>query len=161
MGNVFMGWRRKSGCVLLVMASFMVAMWVRSDFYGDFLRLGPNGSRTWYLASFQGSIKWIESIDVSGYISGSPPFRVSMVERYKSDETLMPIFGGGSDNRFEWQRKVLGVLVGAGTVGVGPNRFSMVLIPYGVITVPLTLLTSVLLLWPSGRAKKQLPQSPN
>lgn len=149
MREFFKGWQRKIGCLFLVMALAVTGMWMRSRVYGDFLRLTPLGSSNQFLASFQGSLKWINSTDTSGTISQAPRYRFSMEERYPDNESLMPIFGGGGQSPWTWHWQSSGFFVGETTMN--PFVVSLVQIPYWFVAIPLTLLSALLIIWPGRK----------
>lgn len=61
MRDLFQGWRRKVGCVALVMACIITGLWVRTLFFADQLQC-VIGGRTNYLISFRSGFCWM-SVD--------------------------------------------------------------------------------------------------
>lgn len=113
-------------------------------------------SSTQFLASFQGSIKWIQATDPTGAIWPSPPYRVSMKERYDADETFMPIYGG-MPITWKSQRNCFGVLIATGEVS--SHWVSIVLIPYWSVAIPLALLSAFLIVWKPQAKPKDTPDA--
>jgi len=57
MRDFFHGWRRKAGCVALVMACLFMAGWIRSRMFGDAF-LFPVGSRQNAIVALDGAVHW-------------------------------------------------------------------------------------------------------
>ncbi len=159
--QVFHGWRRKVGCVTLVMACVLATMWGRSLVYSDSVTVNRGTTTCDFIASFQGELKWIRSIDfapasqrlLNGIPTQVPPrYSFSADIRYvDADETLMPIFGGSG---IEWDGRLQFLGFQYGTGMVSGFRFQACLIPYWSVVLPLALLAAYLILVPS---RKQPP----
>lgn len=143
----FHGWRRKAGGAALVMACVLMGMWIRSLAFGDLFSFGQSGRGYHFPASFQGGLKWITSNDPLHSLN-PPRYVFSATERYASDETLMPVFGGDSTD-WRWHRHGVGFHFGTGTVS--GFQVTVGVIPYWFVTIPLTLLSAYLLLVPSRK----------
>ncbi|MDB5345258.1 MAG: hypothetical protein JWP89_3635 [Schlesneria sp.] len=166
MREFFRGWRRKVGCLTLVLACVLATMWGRSLVYGDSVTVNRGTMTCDFVASFQGELKWIRSTasapPSSSLLNGiptpvTPRYVLSMDFRYvDGDETLMPIFGG-SQIEWDWRQKVLGFQYGTGTVS--GFRFWTCLIPYWSVVLPLALLAAYLILWKPRKRDSGPPQS--
>jgi hypothetical protein len=182
MRDLFRPWQRKVGCGLLVLASAVLGLWMRSRIYGDFITLDRDDSGRQFVASFQGSLKWIlsrkvvlpvvksgpgegsggEELDESNLIMWGIPdpddilppwYAFSLPTRYQTDETLMPIFGG-TEYDWRWKRQTLGFL--AAEARIGDRQVSIWMIPHWALTLVLSLLSAALMLWP----RRQRPAEP-
>lgn len=149
MRTFFQSWRRKLGCVTLVMALAVTGMWMRSRVYGDFLTLKTVGSSSQFLGSFQGDLKWIKSVDSSGAVSQAPPYRFSMEERFPGNESFMPLFGGSLEAEWIWRWEQVGFLVG--DANLSGYVVSVVQIPYWSVAMPLTFVSAFLIIWPGRK----------
>ena len=58
MSDFFKGWRRKAGCVTLVLALLLMGAWGRSFGYDNWLILRGDDHTFNRLVSFQGSVDW-------------------------------------------------------------------------------------------------------
>ncbi len=157
MREFFRGWRRKVGCLTLVMACLVTGMWMRSLVYGDFVVVNRGVHSNDFLSSFQSGIKWIRSSEpplpeffgVNSIWLENPPvvsprYLFSTTDRFDTDETLMPVFGGSV---IEWQSHWNGVGFHFGTGLVSRRQFTVLLIPYWFVTMLVTLLSAYLILW--------------
>src|SRR4051812_36708326 len=57
MREFFRGWRRKAGCIALMMALLLTVAWTRSYFFNDEFHL-PYGQSTYFASSIHGRIGW-------------------------------------------------------------------------------------------------------
>ncbi|MEI8383777.1 MAG: hypothetical protein WCJ09_26925 [Planctomycetota bacterium] len=135
MGDFFHGWRRKAGCVTLVMACVVMAMWVRSHNMVDGITFSI-GDRHHAIGSMQHGIAWFgwdlihkdewgfqsHSVDELGFQSMS----LSMIVE-------------------EWNRS-------AQKAEANPNAWA---IRYWSIVLPLTLLSAYLILWKPRKRKAE------
>jgi hypothetical protein len=145
MREFFRGWRRKVGCATLVMACLVIALWIRSIYFVDELRLfcGNVCSRNqslelepanWDL-EFWASQKWVTySTDgqPSGYDADTDPH---------------------DPNHIVWYLHMLGI-----GIGKWPDGW-LLTIPYWSVVVPLTLLSAFLIL-SKPRRKKTAESAP-
>ncbi|MDB5345631.1 MAG: hypothetical protein JWP89_4008 [Schlesneria sp.] len=63
MREFFRGWRRKTGCITLVMACVVTGLWVRTLFFSDQFCFAI-GDRLHYVNSGQSGLSWL-SVDRS------------------------------------------------------------------------------------------------
>lgn len=135
----FRGWRRKAGCVTLVMACAVAGMWMRSfTIFEGFWALGPRGNHG--IFSVDGTLRWW-TID----------FTYRMKPRWYSTRIAgsREILDPWSDGQMEWQRRYAGFVIGSGyTEALGePVAKRLWIIPYWPLVLSLTLLSAYLLLW--------------
>jgi len=133
MGDFFHGWRRKAGCVLLVMATVLTALWLRSRTICDEVRFCVGGHQN-IIVSLDGCIVWCLWNE-----EWFPTFRW-----YASE------FGG------------LEIATVWGTINQSlVDMRELVLlqwtVPYWALFPPMTLLSAYLLLWPGKRPEKKTP----
>lgn len=165
MVSFFHGWRRKAGCVTLVMACVVTTLWVRSQARPEDAFL-PFGSQTTLQFLSQESV-----LTVRTFVS---PFRVGTADVGPDRLLLFGVFpprgpstGNVAFSADEINRRQLGTPY-AWTFqrgGFGLARFQddelslrvvIVTIPYWSIAIPLTLLSAYLILWkPRNRAANQ------
>jgi hypothetical protein len=73
MSTSFHGWRRKAGCVVLVMALALMALWVRSRSVSD-LAIVVVGQRLHTVCTSEGVVVWVgrdsHSLDRTQWLSG-------------------------------------------------------------------------------------------
>ena len=146
MREFFRGWRRKAGCVALVMALAVASAWARSYGTLDGIQV-PDWHRQYGIVSMNGGIQAAMCVPVpianrlvaSEWITGP----VTDAQRADYWSTL----------DVEWRQKWCGFDFGAATDVPTGVRFSFAVIPYWSTTIPLTLLSAYLLLWkPRKRA---------
>ena len=122
MREFFHGWRRKAGCVTLVVALLLMAGWLRSRNISDRIVIRRYGHVTEYLVSQQSGFGWSKEIYwnlIGAEMLTEVPYREWLGFRYGMK--LLP------DN-----------LVA---------KVNVRIIPYWSLTIPLTLLSAYLLLW--------------
>lgn len=143
MREFFRGWRRKAGCVTLVMACVVAGMWMRSQERFDLLTI-PTGSSSREVArSYKGRLYWFSYFESDpDYFDG---WRSGWQSEYESVE------GGHFD---DWVVSVTGV-TWSGFWGFEfahhehervNYKVSVRSVPYSYIVFPLTLLSAYLLL---------------
>jgi len=140
MGEFFKGWRRKMGCVTLVMASVFMVGWVRSMNILDSVSLPVGRHRLMQLwsghQSMTGVNEYHANIDVTWDHLGWGSVRVE-----ESDF---------DDIRMRWLWKWCGFGIADGIdYPVMPRSFrsaAILTVPYCALTTPLTLLSAFLLL---------------
>ena len=122
MREFFKGWRRKAGGGLLVMACGLVGMWVRSLYIYDTLA-APQLNRQHIIDSVNGHIWWTgcQSEPDWGFMSTALHQQLTTSEHFAMRWSLV----ANSEKL----------------------RLTQWVIPYWLITVPLTLLSAYLLLW--------------
>ena len=160
MREFFHGWRRKVGCVTLLIACALAGMWMRSLVYSDSVLLNRGVLANDFASSFQGGIKWVRSLDpliqspaVPQIVA--PRFQFSTTFRYDTDETLMPVFGG---DVIEWRSHWQGAGFHFGTGRVSGYQFTVAVAPYWFVTMLLTLMSAYLLLIPSRKRPTTVSQ---
>ena len=124
MGEFFHGWRRKVGCLTLVMACLFMAGWVRSRFVYDWIEVNTKPSRL-SISSGWGQIR----------LWGMSHQPTLPTYRYSIGEELIGIDVRGTP---EWRIDFAGFQLS--------DQFHLCFIPYWSITVPLTLISLWLLL---------------
>lgn len=168
MHTFFHGWRRKTGCILLMLACVMTTLWVRSFTRSEDAFL-PFGSQTTLQFLSQGSM-----LTVRKFVS---PFRVGTANVGPDRLTLFGVFppsglstGNVAFSADEINRQQLGTPYawtfkrgGFGLASFQDNDLSLRVviftIPYWALAVPLTLLSAYLLLVPSRQRQSTMSQS--
>lgn len=144
MREFFHGWRRKAGCVALVMACAMMVFWFRSYVVSNAIcYLGRD--RDHRVALESGHVSWSRS--VSDYsLEGSPagpdlrPHWISFPIPYEYPDPEPDVI----EYRYQWAGfKVETVVFNYEP----PARVSALQIPCWSIVLPLTLLSAYLFLW--------------
>ena len=149
MTNFFHGWRRKMGCVLLVMACGLGYGSVRSFETADAVSVyGPFGEEG--LWSWNGSLAWTSNKDA--------PYRVHMndreswVSRWREIDELT--------NRTTWRWRCCGFGVGDPYEPKFAERGCGIwIIPYWSAILPLTMFSAYLVFCPAKREAPHSPQS--
>jgi hypothetical protein len=149
MHDFFCGWRRKLGCVTLVMALAFVGGWVRSGMRHDFVTSDTSRSRYGF-TSFQGRLqlgRWTPH-------GNGPLLTWGSINAAESQEN--PVDENGAQKPFdpfefldvEWRWDWGGFHFGASMnrAKTRKKRVELWVVPYWSITVPLTLLSAFLLL---------------
>jgi len=143
MGEFFKGWKRKTGCVTLLMACVFMGGWVKS-FDADYLV----GFMQHSLNSINGGLIFERPAKQSSIQSNEFLFLSRNLKKYKF--LAAPFEGPTPDDK--WRRQWAGFVVAEyevavtlanGTVLLETNRFYRV--PYWSITIPLTLISLWLL----------------
>ena len=134
MGEFFRGWRRKVGCVVMVMAIVPAGMWMRTTFAVDHMRLSI-GNRSHTLLSSQGCFVWM-SYDASP----SP-------------------FGWGSDDISD-TRVPPSELVKLWRNALSALKVRIWYLPYMYSAIPLTLLSAYLILWKPRKSGRLVNSAP-
>lgn len=121
MREFFHGWRRKAGCIALLMASVLMACWIRSLRFTDSIAF-PIQTRQYIVSTYQGVVFWAGL--EAGFVEWScefskPPDEPLFAVR---DDQLLPTFES-TDGMEVWT------------------------VPYWSVTIPLTFLSAYLLLW--------------
>lgn len=133
MDEFFSGWRRKTGCVTLVLACVFATGWIRSLSTTDFFHcVSQEGSASDLGLSIGGYLGWEYWYDL--------PRPALRIPKWVSSDP-MPIHRLAEDHDMTWRVKCWGIEIG--TVA-GDTEF--VFVWYGWIVVPLTLLSAYLLL---------------
>jgi hypothetical protein len=127
------GWRRKTGCVALLMALMLMVGWLRSLTYFEGFSF-PGRTPTDYLLSWDSSLVWLRAPGL--------PFCSDKYPTYLCWKFL------GTDERIfqSTHRKWLWNWGGFGScVGID-HPGDMIVIPYWAVVIPLTFVAAFLLL---------------
>jgi len=147
MGEIFKGWRRKTGCILLVMGCVFACGWIRSRDHVDGMIIIPNTHSIHYITSGAGGLSWQADQELlkDGYLLDTPNWISFRTETGFDDFTWNFFQTGTIKTRIEW-----------GGFRFGRIRYddrdyslmdlSLWRIPYWSIVIPLTLLSAYLLL---------------
>jgi len=76
MTDIFYGWRRKAGCITLVMALLFMSVWIRSTFKGDFSRR-EWGPVSYVFISAEGEMKGLSWNSSGGFRGNDISFGLS------------------------------------------------------------------------------------
>lgn len=146
MGDFFHGWRRKAGCVTLVMACALTSEWTRSPTTDNEIPL----SRTVGFVSSHGSLT-VVVMDRGGH----------RAEWYPAQSDRIIYHTGRSWSK-KWRRTVAVVNLGTDEYGNAERVEDIARwcrVPYWSIVVPLTLLSAYLILWKPRKRGSGPPQS--
>jgi hypothetical protein len=144
MGGFFKSWRRKTGCVTLLMASMFATGWIRSLFVTDSLQLPSRLSLPKFLPKLVSSSDQSVVICFPARPNDDGRFLPSwIVDRFSSNSEFF------NHNYTDWPWRSCGFAIGKTT-----EQVRIFVIPYGSIVVPLTLLSSHLLLIKSRRERR-------
>jgi hypothetical protein len=165
MHTYFHGWRRKAGCVTLVMACVVTIAWGRSLFImDDFVFTPASETSSHLIASAGGLLRWdhttskhpffVEALVWDSYPLHSPDAE-KWLARYWDPDAAPEV--GAVDIKWKWEW--YGLRLGSGYQNylfdgdAVPADFAAIVIPYWCIAIPLTLLSAYLILWkPRKRA---------
>ncbi|WP_397570114.1 hypothetical protein [Schlesneria sp. T3-172] len=158
MREFFRGWRRKAGCVTLVMACNFAGGWLRTFYVGDGIDIGRV-----VVGSLEGSLVVVGSLEGSLVVVGS--LEGSLVVVGTMEESLyFPEWNCEEPRAAKEELKSLDEIVkGWRWCGVVCGRIdalsdrgaSVWIVPYVYLVVPLTLLSAYLLL-----SKPRQPKPP-
>lgn len=142
MREFFKPWRRKAGCVTLVMACVFMGVWVRSEITADWFYFSSGEFTNEGLISFRGNL--ICNRFRHSDKTGTP--REVIVERGESVWEFLFAHQLSNDDPFEWQQSwnICGIC--KRETAAPEFRLTALTIPYWSIVVPLTLLSAYLLL---------------
>ena len=146
MAEFFRGWKRKVGCVTLLMALMLVAGWVRSEAIRDFIMLDLNksdGNWDWVYSNRQ-RLFWQRTYDDPDYTRRMPYFKMQSLgipHRSNLDDHQ-------NSMDYLYRKRFFGFeLAWFSTYGSITQPYSRVIaVPYWSITIPLTSLSAWLLL---------------
>ena len=150
----FHGWRRKAGCVALVMACAVIGMWGRSQFYSDMVMSRVSGHDAVEIVLHEHFVCWNwiwdgEKGPKRRFVKDSRG-RIQATVSYLIDPKLTVDWDIGSDQRppmpdasysLNWIQFRLGLL------SVDPGEIRILTVPYWSVVWPLTLLSGFLILW--------------
>ncbi|MEI8019196.1 MAG: hypothetical protein WCH39_13415 [Schlesneria sp.] len=148
MGDFFHGWRRKTGCVTLLMAVAFMAGWVRSFSVGDDFKFASGLGHYFLLTSYSGEIqflRWEDRYPQPNFVFWRS-WRASEAH-WSQPEPLRDLTG------FNLSRVIRSTRF---TLMIAPTTTTQLIgfvCPYWVIVIPLTLLSGFLLLM-NGRVLK-------
>jgi hypothetical protein len=150
MGGFFKGWRRKVGCVALVMACALLGLSIRAQFVLDSFYFQFTESPPSY---------WLVTTGSGVYWDGSS--EVDMTTRSLSRWDTIPytpkqprdFTAWTPSDSVIWQRQWCGFYIGEIEASFGASSYWVV--PYWAMILPLTLLSAFLILWPQRRAPRQ------
>ncbi|MDB5347162.1 MAG: hypothetical protein JWP89_5539 [Schlesneria sp.] len=158
MREFFHGWRRKAGCVALVIALAMFELWMRSGLIEDRFLWNTNGLCHLF-NSESGGVSWTAynswKTTTKGSFFGDTWWQSKVIDadmchgwwQYKNEcET-------------HWEIQSLGFCFGSATKTWPGNdtRADYWLIPYWSLIIPLTLLSAYLILWKPRKRKTSAP----
>jgi hypothetical protein len=155
MREFFRGWRRKVGCVTLVMACVVMGLWIRGFHWQDSAEFCP--SRTIYTTSsgygyfaFQAFEFPARGAALSQSSVSTSPLRLLQMGWNSSLITeelgeFAPWKGAESEAHWKWQSFLVGT-ASFDTVNLNYSK-SYAIIPCWSIAIPLTLLSAYLILW--------------
>lgn len=134
MRDFFKGWRRKAGCVTLVMAWGLTGMWMRSFVVEDYLLIGRSRRWEYFLISSNSALCW------NAHHGWDPDPGSEMWQTFNAKWSSYPL-KGYKPLLFKWQ----GIEVAShyGTV------------PYSYAVLSLTLLSAYLILWKPRKLTEQ------
>ena len=153
MREFFHGWRRKAGCVTLMMACAVMGLWIRGQRFRDelaFASASGTEKEIHAIVSAAAGIMWIRERLPDWSMVQVTSFPVWNSHRYGDDDTSD--FSGETDTRGDslWRWKWCGFDLGQGNhYGkdlTGPT-ISYWIAPYWSIAIPLMLLSAYLILW--------------
>ena len=151
MGDFFYGWRRKIGCVTLVMACVFMSGWVSSIRASHAIAYSVTDTSLTQLTSRDATLtfRWILSeFPVRGFYGNNDklllvtPPNVHGVLSVPIDEPTLTIVG----NEFHWILLAGRLKIGNVVAKVFPLRIFVCIVPYWLIAIPLTFVSAYLLL---------------
>lgn len=135
-------WRRKAGCVTLVMSCVCMAAWVRSLSTKDEVSLRQNIGVTHHLISNHSRFAW-KTVTIDDPVSTNFLITFYFSELAKDDGFC---FYRGPDPQWIWRREWCGFEFGEFRPNGPPWTEEIWVIPYWSVVVPLTLISAWLLL---------------
>lgn len=152
----FQGWKRKIGCVTLLMALVFMGLWVRSGVMNDFIATDGKNA-TYRLGSYGGMLNFIRDTPPTTF--GRFLHLDSFDEGPENNKyELWASWNSWTGYQVEWQWHWGQFHFGAGTL-LGARTVSFVF-PYWSITIPLTLLSAFLLLAKPRPSTQKKPTEP-
>jgi hypothetical protein len=150
MREFFRGWRRKVGCVTLVLAVAVTGMWARSFVVADQLRVSACS-----VASIRGTVAAVRS--TPPLASPQPTystFLVSEIMNFKPDENgNYPDWWGGVKVDQRWD--LAGFHFGRRRIDQDQQSTIQLGFPHWSLVLLLTLLSAYLILWKPRKRVKQ------
>ena len=168
MHDFFRGWRRKVGCVTLVMACVVAGLWVRSQFYRDFVGLRLPGQHRDYAAVYRSGQHhiicgcFIEGLYCGRLTCEDDPHLSIATFRVHTTEVIA---GWPDDPTNFWMAEYL-VPIRSVKVpgcrycairdsGTPPQELHFWIVPHWTLVIPLTLLSAYLILWKPRKRKAE------
>lgn len=142
MHEFFHGWRRKLGCITLVMALVIMAWWARSYVVRDVITTAPLFGKGHTLSSDVGELQWV-SWRANSPRSQFPAGWRSQGLRY----TKLP--------KLRWFRQVKFQMVTVSLAGTNAEGFAT---SHWLFVIPLTLLSGYLILWRPRKVGKKMSE---
>lgn len=131
MREFFKGWRRKLGCVALVMAMILIVGWMRSAVYEDVIRFWVSNDRIQMFFSSRGTLSWWGWSDVNLW----PPEIAWWYYAIPENGIGIEFPPDVARRRYRYSEPV------------DRSRFACWSVPYWWLVAPLTLLSAYLILW--------------
>lgn len=171
----FHGWRRKVGCVTLVMALVFVAGWIRSFVVDDFIATPFKFNiGNWSIAGIatenQSLVLYADSLSEPDLEPGLPVTALANADSKIPDAEFAPqetepadALSASSESEpvEEWSVVSEGGSLTSFTTVITctfPSPVPLVRIPFYYVAIPLTLLSAYLILWPGQRPAKQVAE---
>lgn len=151
MSEVFQSWRRKAGCVLLVMTIALLGTWMRSLALWDAIEFRSFGSYHVLIAE-HGRLFWAtenqSKVLVNECKHNTLPSSGDVLDRWLSDSIW---------DKCRWQNQIAVVKYGYLESSINmtqiPRKLRWCQAPFWSLVLPLTLITANLILWPGKRIK--------
>ena len=137
MSDFFHSWRRKAGCVTLVMALVFMGGWVRSVSLTDNIVVPCERNRIHVLLSLDSTLGWWI------YRADKPHGKPAWPD-WRSEVTVDA--GRLNNGNVQWNWRCCGFGRGATAIAADGSMAQLWTIPYWSVTTPLTLLSAFLLL---------------
>ncbi len=159
MKEFFYGWRRKAGCVALVVACLFMGLWARSRFYEDDFRFRVGRHAVYVFHSFESGLAWIsvwEPNDGPRLIRHNGAMSsIELMDDKRNIEWQTDRREGndaGALRQVEWDWNCGGCRYGHQPTGpmsgIGSNLLQ---VPYSIFVLLPTLLSAYLILWKPRR----------
>jgi hypothetical protein len=146
MRDFFHGWRRKSGCTLLLVAIGLCILWARSQLVEDTITF-PIKTRSYLLTSLEGQLIWEASVRKSEGL-------FQWKSQTAKHDWLSPWLTNGLLPRHEFA----GFLYSSGILPGGAVYDRWIVVPYAWLVLPCTLLSAYLILVRPRVIKATQPQ---
>lgn len=155
MREFFQGWRRKVGCVVLVVACVLASAWIRSVYVADLVTVQLGSFRALVLSgNHQAGIFILRDTPVDVFIRHRRDLLAGVHEIWEFDRTR------SFDSRLlAFQSLNADLLYVTYGVDSSTSQTTVPLILYWPIVIPLTLLSAYLILWPQRRTVGNGPRS--
>lgn len=146
MSQFFLGWRRKAGCALLVVAAVFTCGLTRSCITEDSVAVYSNDS----IVGFTSSVKGITWTRYTPYDTFDLRLRNGEWS-YVRNGSFDPTSDTFQAYNVAWRWRCCGFDFGEGSDLCYAERFVIWKVPYWSIVIPLTLLSAYLILHPGNR----------